>query len=284
MSYGYEVKVTPLQILTFFNAIANDGKMVKPQFASEIRNHGKVERTFVTEVINPSVCSRATLRKAKKILEGVIEDGTATNLKSENIKLAGKTGTTLIYNQKTGYKEKSYQASFAGYFPADQPKYSCIVVIYSPQNYVYHGAYVAGPVFKEIANKVYATNLEIQSPLNAEEPNTIEIPYSKNGYLSETHVALQGLNIKSLCEDSNTDWIVTEKHDEHIALKPKRIIDNLVPNVVSMGLKDAVFLLENMGLKVDVVGRGSVKSQSITPGTRIRKGDRIKLELSFTEG
>lgn len=284
MSYGYEVKVTPLQILTFYNAIANDGKMVKPQFANEIRNHGKVERTFVTEVINPSVCSRATLKKAKTILEGVVENGTATNLKSESIRIAGKTGTTLIYNQKTGYKEKSYQASFAGYFPADEPKYSCIVVIYSPQNFVYHGAYVAGPVFMDIANKVYATNLDIQTPLNAEERKTIEIPYSKNGYLSETHIALQGLDIKSLNEESTTDWIVTEKHDDYIALKPKRIIDNLVPNVVSMGLKDAVFLLENMGLRVEVVGRGSIKNQSIAPGTRINKGDKIRLELSFTEG
>lgn len=284
MSYGYEVQVTPLQILTFYNAIANNGKMVKPQFASEIRNHGKVEHTFVTEVINPSVCSRATLKKARTILEGVIEDGTATNLKSKNIRLAGKTGTTLIYNQKTGYKEKSYQASFAGYFPADQPRYSCIVVIYSPQNYVYHGAYVAGPVFQEIANKVYATNLDIQNPLNAEERKTIEIPYSKNGYLAETHIALQGFDIKSLSEETSSDWIITEKHDDHIALKPKRIINNLVPNVVSMGLKDAVFLLENMGLRVEVIGRGSIKSQSITPGTRITRGDKIKLELSFTEG
>ncbi len=284
MSYGYEVRVTPLQLLTFYNAIANDGKMVKPHFASEIRNHGKVERTFITEVINPSVCSKSTLKKAKSMLEGVVENGTAKNLKSEYIRLAGKTGTTLIYSQKTGYKEKSYQASFAGYFPADQPKYSCIVVIYSPQNYVYHGAFVAGPVFKEIANKVYATNLDIQAPLNSDEPVTVEIPYSKNGYLAETNLVLQGLDIKSLTEEPSAEWIVTEKHDDYIALKPKRIIDNLVPNVVSMGLKDAVFLLENMGLKVEVVGRGSIKYQSITPGTRIGKGDRIKLELSFTEG
>lgn len=284
MSYGYEVKVTPLQILTFYNAIANDGKMVKPQFASEIRNHGKVERTFITEVINPSVCQRATLRKAKKILEGVVEKGTATNLKTQHIELAGKTGTTLIYNQKTGYKEKSYQASFAGYFPADQPKYSCIVVIYSPQNYVYHGAYVAGPVFKEIASKIYATSLDIQVPLNANEKRTIEIPYSKNGYLYETQFVLQDLDITSLCDEPNSDWVITEKQEDYVALKPRRVIENLVPDVVSMGLKDAIYLLENMGLKVEVVGRGSVRSQSIAPGTRIQRGDRIKLELSFTEG
>jgi cell division protein FtsI (penicillin-binding protein 3) len=284
MSYGYEVKVTPLQILAFYNAIANDGKMVKPHFASEIRNHGKVERTFVTEVINPSVCSRSTLKKAKKLLEGVVEKGTATNLKSANLKIAGKTGTTQMYNLKTGYKEKSYQASFVGYFPADEPKYSCIVVIYSPKNFIYHGSYVAGPVFMEIANKVYATSLEIQKPLNAGEKKNIEIPFSKNGYLTETNLALQGLNIKVLCKEPSAEWIVTEKQDQYIELKPKKIIDNLVPNVVSMGLKDAVFLLENMGLKVEVIGRGSIKSQSIPPGTRIRPGDRIKLELSFTEG
>jgi cell division protein FtsI (penicillin-binding protein 3) len=284
MSYGYEVKITPIQILTFYNAIANDGKMVKPRFASEIRNHGKIERTFITEVINPSICSKSTLKKAKKILEGVVEQGTAVNLKSDHIKMAGKTGTTLIYNQRTGYKEKSYQASFAGYFPAENPKYSCIVVVYSPQNYIYHGAYVAGPVFKEIADKIYATSLDIQDPLNTEEEKNLEIPYSKNGYLTETNIVLRDLDIRSICEDASSDWVVTEKNDDFIALKPKKIVNNLVPDVVSMGLKDAVFLLENMGLRVEVIGRGSVKNQSIPPGTRINKGDRIKLELSFTEG
>jgi cell division protein FtsI (penicillin-binding protein 3) len=178
MSFGYEVKITPLQILAFYNAIANDGKMVRPRFAREIRNNGKLEWTFPTEVIDQSICSRSTLKIARQILEGVVDNGTATNLKNSRFKIAGKTGTTQMYNRRTGYKEKSYQASFVGYFPADKPKYSCIVVIYSPRNFIYHGAHVAGPVFYEIASKVFATDLAMQDPVNKCRPKNLEIPFS----------------------------------------------------------------------------------------------------------
>lgn len=282
MSYGYEVRQTPLQTLAFYNAIANDGKMVRPRFVKEIRNHGKVERAFVTEVIHPSICSRSSLKKVKKMLEGVVEKGTATNLKNSNFKIAGKTGTAQIYSQKTGYKEKSYQASFVGYFPAEEPRYSCIVVIYSPKNYVYHGAYVAGPVFLEIANKVYASNLDIHKPINDKGKKTFEVPYSKNGHQGELTIVLKNLHIKQ-DGNNNSEWVTTEKKENCIELKSKNMVDNLVPNVVSMGLKDAVYLLENLGLKVDARGRGSVRSQSLAPGTRVKRGDKIILEMSFTD-
>ncbi|MGD2034732.1 MAG: PASTA domain-containing protein, partial [Bacteroidales bacterium] len=178
--------------------------------------------------------------------------------------------------------KKSYQSSFVGYFPADEPMYSCIVVIYSPGNYVYHGAYVAGPVFQEIANKVYASNLDIHKPLNEGEKKNLEIPYSKNGYVTEIANVLNSLDIRQV-SDNSSEWASTEKKDTYIELKPKNMVENLVPDVVSMGLKDAVYLLENMGLKVEVTGRGSVRSQSITPGTRVRNGERIILEMSFTD-
>ncbi|MBN2522171.1 MAG: transpeptidase family protein [Bacteroidales bacterium] len=282
MSYGYEVRQTPLQILAFYNAIANDGKMVRPRFVKEIRNHGKAERVFVTEVIHPSICSRSSLKKVKKMLEGVVEKGTATNLKSPNFKIAGKTGTAQIYSRKTGYKEKSYQASFVGYFPAEEPRYSCIVVIYSPKNYVYHGAYVAGPVFLEIANKVYASDLDIHKPVNDKEKKTFEVPYSKNGHQRELTIVLKNLHIKQ-DGDNTSEWVTTEKKENCIELKSKNMVDNLVPNVVSMGLKDAVYLLENLGLEVDARGRGSVRSQSLAPGTRVKRGDKIILEMSFID-
>jgi cell division protein FtsI (penicillin-binding protein 3) len=136
ISHGYEVRMTPLQILTFYNAVANNGKMVKPGFVREIRYHGERIRKFDTKVLNPSICSDETIRKAREILEGVVENGTAKNLRNDNFKIAGKTGTAQIANEKYGYKqgsEVSYQASFAGYFPAENPKYSCIVVIISNQ-------------------------------------------------------------------------------------------------------------------------------------------------------
>ena len=284
MSYGYEVKLTPLQLLAFYNAIANEGKLVRPRFVKEIRNHGKIERTFVTEVINPSICSKSTIRAAHKLLEGVVESGTAQNLKTTHFSIAGKTGTTQMYDKNTGYKVKSYQASFVGYFPAEKPKYSCIVVIYSPKNYVYHGAYVAGPVFYEIANKLYATDLSMQEPLNTRKSAALEIPFSKNGYQPEISTVLNMLDIRMICEQPGANWVSTTRTDGHISLEPRNMNENLVPNVVSMGLKDALYLLENKGLKVQVVGRGSVRNQSIPPGTVIRTGETIKLEMSFTEG
>jgi len=164
MSYGYEVEQTPLQILTFYNAVANKGKMMKPRFVKGIADHGKIIKEFDPEVINPSICSRSTIQKAKKMLEGVVENGTAQNLKNTNYKIAGKTGTAQIANQKYGYKYQShisYQASFVGYFPADKPKYSCIVVVNAPSSGVYYGNLVAGQVFKEIADKVYSTSIDL---------------------------------------------------------------------------------------------------------------------------
>jgi cell division protein FtsI (penicillin-binding protein 3) len=291
MSYGYEVRLTPLQILCFYNAVANDGKMVRPRFAKEIRNHGKIEKTFVTEVINPSICSKSTLKKARELLEGVVTEGTAKNLKNNYLKIAGKTGTTQIYNNRYGYKmdsKVSYQASFVGYFPADQPKYSCIVVINSPSSDVYHGNRVAGPVFLEIADKVFATSLEMQKPINSSDwffsDKNVELPYSKSGSMDDLKTALKKLDVKEKVDDRNAEWVTPERKDDFVELKTKKITNNLVPNVVSMGLKDAIYLLENMGLRVKAVGRGSVRNQSITPGTRIKKGDIIRLELTYTEG
>ena len=149
------------QMLTFYNAIANNGKMVKPKFIHSIRLHGNTEKIFRTEVINPSICSRRTLSKVREALEGVVENGTAKNLRNENFKIAGKTGTAQIARGVTGYRNAagvSHQASFVGYFPADNPKFSCIVVVNSPSRSVYYGNLVAGPIFKEIADKVHATN------------------------------------------------------------------------------------------------------------------------------
>lgn len=285
MAYGYEVLITPLQILTFYNAVANDGKMVKPRFVKEVRNNGKIIKTYPPHVINQSICSRSTIKKVNTILEGVVENGTATNLKASHFKIAGKTGTTQIYNKVGGYKGKrSYQASFAGYFPASNPQYSCIVVISAPSRNVYYGNQVAGPVFLEIANKVYATSISLQKPLNNIANKQVEIPYSKNGYSKETITALKKLGIKTLVNEGTGDWIVTQKKEDHVVLGNKRLIENLMPDLVSMGLKDALFMLENMGLEVDVVGRGSIRKQSIPPGTRVYAGQRVILEMSFVEG
>ncbi|MCX6253196.1 MAG: penicillin-binding protein 2 [Bacteroidia bacterium] len=160
MSHGYEVQMTPLQILNFYNAVANGGRMMRPRFVTEILRNGTVIKSYEPDVIINSIASRSTIKKAKKMMEGVVEHGTATNLKNANYKIAGKTGTAQIAKDKYGYRQGarvSYQASFVGYFPAENPLYSCIVVVNAPSNGVYYGNLVAGSVFREISDKVYAT-------------------------------------------------------------------------------------------------------------------------------
>ena len=285
MSHGYEVKITPLQLLTFYNAIANDGKMVKPKFVNEVRFHGRLIKSFGTEILSHSVCSNQALKKAKFLLEGVVEEGTAKNLRNSSFKIAGKTGTSQLYNIESGsYRSEhgiSYQASFVGYFPADKPKYSCIVVVNSPSKNIYHGNEVAGPVFLEIANKVYSLDFGEHHIAEIEKNSNVDLPYSKNGNISDLENVADYLNLPVEKNDAETPWISTVKENEFIAVQDKKIIPNLVPDVVMMGAKDAVFLLENAGLKVIVKGRGSVRNQSIAPGTRAHKGDVIVLEMSM---
>ncbi len=305
MSHGYEIQMTPLQVLNLFNTVANNGRMVKPRMVESIQYYGKTIKEFNTEIIDPSICSRQTLDKMQAMLEGVVENGTATNLSNENFKIAGKTGTAQIANEKYGYRidsKISYQASFAGYFPAENPKYSCIVVVNSPTSDVYYGNLVAGPVFREIANKIYATSIDLQKSLN-EAPKKVAgttfseksqvipplgranphdiIPYSKSGYKKDLEVVLRELNIPHSGEDTE-DWVITKKTDEHIHIDPLNIHDNLVPNVKEMGLSDAVYLLENAGLQVITRGRGKVREQSIPPGSRLVKGEKITLTMSFS--
>lgn len=281
MSIGYEIKMAPLQILTLYNAIANNGRMVKPRFVRAVRSHGQIEREFPTQVIAQSICSRSTLRKVKEVLEGVVENGTAKNLKNSDFKIAGKTGTAQIARGTRGYRNErgiSYQASFAGYFPAEDPKYSCIVVVNSPSNSVYYGNLVAGPIFKEIADKVYSTSKEWFPMLNGGD--LVEFPESKSGYRPELRDVFRKLNIPYADESKDYPWVMTTRAEDKIEMKKRTVIKNLVPNVAGMCLKDALFLLENSGLRVSFHGRGFVRRQSIEPGTRVQRGERIKIEMS----
>ena len=171
MSYGYESLITPLQTLTLYNTIANDGRMVKPRFEKEIKRNGKSVKTFSTEVIVEQIVKKSTLKKAKQMLEGVVQNGTGKGLNITAFKVGGKTGTAQIAKagKKGGYGtegNRDYQASFVGYFPADKPLYTCIVIINSPSNGIYYGGLVAGPVFKEIAEKVYSNSVDFLEPIN----------------------------------------------------------------------------------------------------------------------
>lgn len=284
MAHGYEVLQTPLQILTYYNAVANNGKMVRPKFADKITKGRSVVREIETQVINPAICSKSTIDKVKQALEGVIENGTARNLGNANYKIAGKTGTAQIANESYGYKYESkvsHQASFVGYFPAEDPKYSCIVVVNAPSRNVYYGNLVAGPIFKEVADKVYANSLEIHKPLGPQKFLAASaIPYSKSGYGEDVKRVFQTMGVEMKTAAANPEWVTTSTQEKSVTLESRKVIENLVPNVKGMGVMDAVYLLENAGLKVRFVGRGAVKSQSIQAGTRAHKGSVIVLELT----
>jgi len=287
MSIGYELELTPLNILTFYNAVANNGKMVKPKFVKEIRYRGKLVRTIETEVLNPSICSQKTIAMAKEMLEAVVEEGTARNLKNDTYKIAGKTGTAQIANKKLGYKYKgdikvSHQASFVGYFPADNPKYSCIVVVNAPSKGVYYGNLVAGPIFKEVADKVYATSLGIHKEIVKTENIALSrIPYAKDGNYDDLKMIYNHFGIKTKINNSVDEWAKISTGVDEVTISSRKIAPIYVADVVGMSIKDALYILENQGLRVVFVGKGTVKNQSIISGSKIIKGEKIVLTLEL---
>lgn len=285
-SIGYEVKLTPLQTLVFYNAIANDGVAMRPQFVRKITDKSSVVKEFEPEVMNPKICSEKTVQAAQKLLESVVEYGTATNLKNPNYNIAGKTGTARVAHSSEGYRglgsKITYQASFVGYFPAENPKYSCIVVVNAPNRSMYYASHVAGPIFEEIADKVYATSINIHNEL--EPSNTFsaltKIPVSKSGYQRDLSTVFNELNVPVISGNPENKWVVTTTGKDKVEMGRRNVVDNLVPNVLGMAAQDAVFILENAGLNVKVIGRGSIKKQSMMPGSRIHAGQQITIELS----
>lgn len=281
MSIGYEVLQTPLQILTFYNAIANNGRMVKPRFVNSIAKHGTIEKEFPTVVLEEKICSQETIDKVKLMMEGVVEHGTARNLKHANYKIAGKTGTAQISKGGSYHRDKSYQASFVGYFPAEKPRYTCIVVVDSPTSSVYYGNLVAGPIFKEISDKVYSTQVKMLEEVSS-DPELADgrIPFAKVTEKKDLMTALGSLAIKAEVKDPDAQWAEANIDSNAVEITEREVIENLVPRVVGMGAMDALYLLENAGLKVTMEGSGVVRQQSIIPGTRITEGREITIRLS----
>jgi cell division protein FtsI (penicillin-binding protein 3) len=242
MAFGYGVELTPLQTLTFYNAIANDGEMVKPRFIKEVKEWDQTIETFDKEVINSRIASQETINVVKEMMKKTVERGTARNIYSKEFSMAGKTGTC-----QTEYwiEAGRYISSFAGYFPADEPKYSCIVVVNKPKKSIgFYGNVVAAPVFKEIAQKIYS-----DTPVVDE-------------------IALPADNASNITNDFQKYYANVNKSHKTI------------PNVKGMPGMDAVALLENLGLKVNFRGSGKVKSQSIKAGDKIEKNKTITLQLS----
>lgn len=246
MAFGYEVSITPLQTLTFYNSVANNGEMVKPQFVSEIKEWNKTIKKFDKIVMNPKICSNATLLKLRAVMENVVKRGTAKDLYSKDFSFAGKTGTAQANYASNGGADKHYISSFVGYFPAENPKYSCIVVVHKPDTSTnqYYGADVAGPVFTRIAQKIFT-----DSPTKNEVKN---------------------LELKNPNQEKNYSNYYSKLQDKK----------NVIPNLKGMSGMDAVALLGNLKVKVKVIGVGKVKKQSLNPGQAIKSDTIITLELS----
>lgn len=270
MAVGYEVQQTPLQTLAFYNAVANNGVFMKPQFVQEIRRGQEVVERFAPVVLHSKICSQATINVLKSCLEGVMTNGTGRSLKSSYFTTAGKTGTARILNADNSYGEKGsykYQASFVGYFPADEPMYSCIVVISEPKSDIY-GARVSGTVFSAIANKVYASTLKYHEAINEKNQRLSEAPVSQNGNRSDLEKILRSFKIKHNIYDDG-EWLSTTKQESSIDMVSRYVGTETVPNVIGMSAKDAVFLIQKTGMRVKLQGYGTVYSQSIPAGTKV---------------
>ena len=280
MAHGYGVAITPLQILAFYNAIANDGTLLRPMFVEGYASCGKMVETFEPYVIDPQICSQPTIDAVKKMLEGVVQRGTAGNLKNENYQIAGKTGTAQMNYGKHGEKI-TYHASFVGYFPADKPEYSCVVSIYNPSANGFSGNTVAGNVFRKIADRIYSTDTKtVVKEVN--ENFEAKLPLSKSGKRESIQTVCNILNMPTNIDNFPTvKWIKfkdnSDGRENFVPYAP--VSADLVPDVRNMGASDAVVLLERNGLRVVISGRGRVSSQVPAQGTACAKGDTIYLTL-----
>jgi len=282
MAFGYEVLVSPLQTLMVYNAVANEGVMMKPYLVNEVRQAGLTLHKTEPEIVEEKICSDHTLKMLKECLEGVVVEGTGKELNTPYYKIAGKTGTALVANGRHGYADHIYQSSFAGYFPADQPEYSCIVVIRNkPFAKKFYGAMVAGPVFREVADKLVALKSERSKGSFDERNNEAfdSTAFYYAGYTTSLKEVLTEVKMKYADSTDHSDWSMLYANNEKRVISKQNIARRTIPNIKGMGLKDAVYLMESMDIKVKSSGTGKVVSQSISPGTPIQKNQIVTLEL-----
>ncbi len=281
MGFGYEVMLSPLQLLTVYNAVANNGKLMRPYLVNKVEKDGALITEMEPKVLNEKICSNETLNQLQECLKAVCIDGTAKGIfNGAPYTVAGKTGTAKVNDGKFGYNDGVYQSSFAGYFPADKPKYSCIVVIKNKPHVVkYFGGAVAAPVFREIADKLYAESKEDQL-LYIAKVATDSNNYIWSGYSSDAKNILNNMQVKYTDSAANEKWGYVYNNNYTPAMKALAVTEQVVPDVKGMGLKDALYLLENMNVKVQIKGRGKIVSQSVASGLAINKGQTIVLELN----
>jgi len=285
VSIGYESKVTPLQTLTLYNAIANGGKMVKPMFVKEIRRNGQVIKTFDTEVMAEQMVKPTTALKARELMEGVVKNGSGRGINITAFDVGGKTGTAQILKNGT-YKEagfSSYQATFVGYFPADKPLYSCIVVVYEPSRGNYYGGLVAAPVFKEVAEKVYSSSLDFLEPVNRGTKVLTTVPKVITTRAEDLQLASHMVGLPAKVTAPVGAYVTTLKDSTQLKTREVKLEGQLkkgvMPDLSGLSIRDALFLLENNGVHVVVKGFGQVRKQSIRAGEKFLRGNKIILTL-----
>jgi cell division protein FtsI (penicillin-binding protein 3) len=277
MAYGYGFEITPLQTLSVFNAVANNGKLIRPLLVKNVRRADKIIESYDAVVLNDKICSTETLGKLREILEGVVERGTANNIDNEHYAIAGKTGTAQVL--ESGRYTRKYITSFAGYFPADKPKYSAIVVIKNPKGWRQYGSNVAAPVFKEIADNIYARDIQLHEATSLFASNQEVYPMIRAGRQDELEFICDQLEIPNATL-GEAEWVRTSVANDTIQWKEMTLAEELVPDVSGMTLRDAIYILEKQGLRVRYEGAGRVKQQSLRAGTRFKRGNEIKIKLS----
>ncbi|MDP9230722.1 MAG: transpeptidase family protein [Bacteroidota bacterium] len=280
MSFGYAIEISPLQTLMLYNAIANEGKMMKPYLVSRIENSGILLKEFSPVVLENNICKPQIVKAAKECMRAVVTEGTAKNVfKETQFQVAGKTGTAHVAGGKVKYGDGVYQATFVGYFPSDEPKYSCIVVIKTkPHAPLHYGGQLAAPVFKEIATKLYAMYVENK---NATYTNIVNdsAAYYYAGYTTDIKNIFNTLNIIYSDSVQQNYWSSVYNNNYRPVIKGNPVRSQVMPDVKGMGLKDALYLLENIGIKVITNGRGRIVAQSIQAGTALSKGLTVYIQL-----
>jgi cell division protein FtsI (penicillin-binding protein 3) len=278
MAYGYGFEITPLHTLALYNAVANGGTMIKPVFVKAVKRADEEEESYSTEVLNRKICSYGTLKKLRLLLEGVVENGTAKNIKGAHYRIAGKTGTAQIL--ENGRYTRKYITSFVGYFPAHDPKYSAIVLIKNPRGWYQYGSSVAAPVFKEVADNIYARDINLHHAMDGKK-YTVQssLPVIRAGNQHELTMLCNELGISNHSQ-TEEEWVRSSTSGGG-GVKWKKAVNgkDIVPEVVGMTFRDALYLLENSGLRVSYEGKGRVIKQSLTPGARVQRGSTIFIRL-----
>ncbi|MFZ1298708.1 MAG: penicillin-binding protein [Saprospiraceae bacterium] len=271
MSVGYELQLTPLQILNFYNGIANGGKVMKPYLVSDILNGNHTVKHFDPVVLRDSIISESTLNKVMELMKQVVEKGTAKNIKSDVYSIAGKTGTAVSNYFEKGSEKKNYQSSFAGFFPADDPKFSCIVVVYNPQEAGFYGSEVAAPVFKRIADRCMRTVFTKTAAINLipkSTPVNERLPVGNKGFAKDFEMVFKHIGLP-LHQKEQAKWIETSTGEDGVYTVDWNFDGKLMPDLRGMGLRDAMYVMDGYGVKLIPHGIGKITTQSISPGLQI---------------